>query len=144
MRRQFVLLLLVLSLKSISLCQSLPDSARWAIASIQMGSYYANETLMIQEDTTINSFVYKSIYVTKDSIFDPLIAKYFCAVREIDNKWYFIPENQTKEFMLYDFNVQKGDVVTINNPWRNGESQLNVFEIDSINLRQCRLVKNKS
>lgn len=135
MKNILVFFLLVFLIKTNSFCQSLPDkSATWTIASVGWGSYFANETFVIKGDTTINSTIYKSIYVTKDSIYNPLISNYFCAVREFTNKWYFIPADSTKEFMLYDFNVKTGDIVTINNPWAEGEMKLNVFDIDSIEL----------
>lgn len=135
MRNILVFFLFVFLVKTNSFCQSLPDtSATWTIASVGWGSYFANETFEITGDTTINSTIYKSVYTTKDSIYNPLISNYFCAMRESNNKWYFIPADSTKEFMLYDFDVQKGDVVTINNPWCCGVSQLNVFDVDSIEL----------
>lgn len=135
MRNLLILFVLVFLIKANSFCQSLPDtSATWTIASISMGWYIANETFVIKGDTTINSIIYKSICITKDSAFNPLSSNYFCAVRELSNKWYFIPADSTKEFMLYDFNVKTGDTVTINNPWVEGEMKLNVFDIDSIEL----------
>lgn len=135
MKNILVFILLGFLIRTNSFCQSLPDSsATWTIASVSMGSYFANETFVIKGDTTINSTIYKSIFVTKDSIYNPLISNYFCAVREFTNKWYFIPADSTKEFMLYDFGVKTGDTVTINNPWVEGKMKLNVFDIDSIEL----------
>ena len=135
MRNLFILFCLVSLIKTNSFCQSLPDtSATWTVASIGWGSYFANKTYSINGDTTINSSIYKSIYVTNDSIFNPLESNYFCAVRELNSKWLFVPADSTKEFMLYDFDVKKGDTVIINNPWVEGEMELNVFNVDSIEL----------
>ena len=135
MRNLFILFCLFFLITRNSFCQSLPDSsATWTVASLGWMSYYANNTYSITGDTTINSSIYKSIYVTNDSIFNPLEANYFCAVRELNNKWFFVPANSTKEFMLYDFNVKKGDTVTINNPWVAGEMDLIVFDVDSIEV----------
>ena len=132
MRNLFILFLLI---TTNSFCQSLPDtSATWTVASIGWGSYFANKTYSINGDTTINSSNYKTIYVTNDSIFNPLESNYFCAVRELNNKWFFVPADSTREFMLYDFDVKKGDTVTINNPWAEGEMELIVSEVDSIEL----------
>lgn len=135
MRKLFLLVSLVFSIQLNSVCQSLPDStATWTIASIGWGSYFANETFVITGDTTINSTIYKAIYTTKDSIYNPAISSYFCAVRELNDKWFFIPADSTKEFMLYDFDIKIGDAVKINNPWTEGEMELIVFKADSIEL----------
>lgn len=135
MRNILVFFLFVFLVKTNSFCQSLPDtSATWTIASVGWGSYFANETFEITGDTTINSTIYKSVYTTKDSIYNPLISNYFCAMRELNNKWYFIPADSTKEFMLYDFDVKTGDTVSIDNPWAFGEIELIVFDIDSLEL----------
>ena len=135
MRNILIFFLIIFLVKTNSFCQSLPDtSATWTIASIGWGSYFANETFEITGDTTINSNIYKSVYTTKDSIYNPLISNYFCAMRELNNKWYFIPADSTKEFMLYDFDVKTGDTVSINNPWAFGEIELIVFDIDSLEL----------
>ena len=132
MRNLFILFLFI---TTNSFCQSLPDtSATWTVASIGWGSYFANKTYSINGDTTINSSNYKAIYVTNDSIFNPLESDYFCAVRELNNKWFFVPADSTKEFMLYDFDVKNGDTVVINNPWAEGEMELIVSDVDSIEL----------
>lgn len=135
MRKLFLLISLVFSSQLNSVCQTLPDStATWTIASIGWGSYFANETFVITGDTTINSTIYKAIYTTKDSIYNPAISSYFCAVREVNDKWFFIPADSTKEFMLYDFDIEIGDTVEINNPWMEGEMELIVFKVDSVEL----------
>jgi hypothetical protein len=135
MRNIVLLFSLIFLIQTNSVCQSLPDSsATWTIASIGWGTYFANETFRIEGDTTINSIRYKSIYSTKDSIYNPLISTYFCAVRELNNKWFFVPADSTKEFMLYNFDVEIGDTVFIDNPWWYGRGELIVFDIDSLEL----------
>lgn len=99
-----------------------------------MGNYIQNNTFSIVDDTIINTISYFLIYQTNDSIFDSLNSKYFCAVREESNKWYFIKNNDTHEYMLYDFNVLVGDTVSVYNPWTEIEKELIVFEKDSIQL----------
>jgi len=135
MRNLFILFGLFFLITTNSFCQSLPDtSATWTVASIGWGSYFANKTYSVTGDTTINSSIYKSIYVTNDSIFNPFESDYFCAVRELNNKWFFVPADSTREFMLYDFDVKNGDTVIINNPWVEGEMELIVSNVDSIEL----------
>lgn len=108
----------------------------WTIASISMGQYYENNTYSTLHDTTINLKTYKAIYQSKDSTFNITNSEYFCAYGIIDRKWYFIPEGQTDEYLLYDFNLAIEDTVCINNPWINGLTELILFEIDSIQLNE--------
>ncbi|MDA3821624.1 MAG: T9SS type A sorting domain-containing protein, partial [Bacteroidales bacterium] len=64
------------------------------------------------------------------SIYNASNSTYLCAVREYDHKWVFIPEAQNTEYILYDFDVEIGDTVIVNNPWES-ETELIVFRIDS-------------
>ena len=126
---------LSLVLTSISFSQSLPDSsAIWTIASISMGSYFQNNTYSYETDTIINSLTYVTIFTTNDSIYDPSNSNYYCAVREYEGRWFFVLKDQTNEYLLYDFNVNIGDTVIINNPWTDGEKELIVFNTDSLEL----------
>jgi hypothetical protein len=118
-----------------SICQNLPDSSsNWTIAFIEMGSYIFNSTYSIESDTTINKVIYKTIYVTYDSVFNKEQSFYHSAVRESGGKWFFVPKDKTEEYLLYDFNAKIGDTITINNPWTGGERDLIVFETDSVEL----------
>lgn len=135
MKKTAKLLLLILLSISNSYSQSLPDSsATWTIAYISMGSYYNNQTFQINNDTLINDVLYKSIFSTKDSVYNPTQAEYHSCVRESDGKWFFIPSWEEKEYLLYDFTKILGDTISINNPWTGGPSDLIVFSIDSLEL----------
>jgi len=117
------------------LAQSLPDSsATWTIAHISMGSYYQNNSYQVQYDTLIQDNSFKTIFFTADSVFNLSNSSYHSAVREVEDKWYFIPENENQEYLLYDFDVTIEDTIPINNPWEDGRRDLIVFSKDSIEL----------
>ncbi len=113
----------------------------WIIAQIEMGHYVENSSYLTIGDTTINSTTYKTIYETKDSIFDNLTSEYYCAFREFEQKWYFVPKGQTAEFLMYDFSLNINDTVVINNPWFGEEIELIAFDIEIISLNEVNYKK---
>jgi len=129
----FIISLIVLALNTAFSQVKIDSSATWTIASISMGNYFKNETFMVNGDSLINSILYKTVYKTNDSIFNPINSSYFCAIRELDNEWFIIPEQDSLEHLLYDFNVKPDDTITTFNQWL-GDVELNVFNIDSILL----------
>ncbi len=58
----------------------------------------------LQNDTTISSVSYKKISMD---------GAYKGALREQDQRIYFYPDTATKEYVLYDFNLVVGDVITV-------------------------------
>jgi hypothetical protein len=46
--------------------------------------------------------------------------------------WYFIPDGDSIEYLLYDFNASVGEKITLNNPWAVGEVDAYVTSKDSI------------
>ena len=109
-------------------------SMLWTIAKIEMGNYVDNSSYSTIGDTMINSTNYTTIYHTKDSIFEITNSEYFCAFREFEQKWYFVPKGQATEFLMYDFSLNINDTVVINNPWVAGEIELIAFDIEIISL----------
>jgi len=99
-----------------------------------MGSYTNNATYSIEGDTVINEITYKAIYTTPDSIFDATASEYHSAVRDSANRWLFVPGDESEEYLLYDFNINEGDTIEINNPWEDGLRTLIAFNVDSVEL----------
>lgn len=75
---------------------------------------YTNFTYRVNDDTAINSLNYKIIkenYPDRDSNWNTSFY-----AREENNKWYFrFPNNINEEKLLYDFNVNVGDTVSMYN-----------------------------
>ena len=85
------------------------------------------------DDTVIMDKTYKTIYVSFDSVFHDNQSTYYSSVREENSKWLFVPKDNTEEFLLYDFNINSGDTVSIQNPWA-GDIDLIVFSADTVEL----------
>ncbi len=84
-------------------------------------------------DTIINSKNYISIGQSQDSTFDDINnTTFFCGVREINQQYIFVQANDTVEYKLYDFGVNAGDTVTINNPFTVGITNFKVVSVDSV------------
>ena len=133
MKRIAILLLLLQFLSLDVFGSELPDSSFvWTIRSIGWGQCEGVSTYMVSCDTLIGNRVYKQFFATPDSIFSEANSSYFCAARDSAGLWYFIPGEDSIEYLLYDFNVLVGETVQINNPWTVGEVDAFVISKDSI------------
>jgi hypothetical protein len=116
-----------------------PDSAAtWTISSIGWGHCDSVRSFRVINDSLINNTRYKTIYVTKDSVFNLKKSIYFCSVKDSANRWYFIFKGKSKPVMLYDFNLKAGDTISIVN-YSGSPQKIKIISIDSINcLNQKR------
>ncbi len=73
-------------------------------------------TYSIIGDSTIGGVAYRSLASSGGSFNDLL-------VRDDNGKWFFIPEGEQTEYLLYDFTAVAGDTITINNPFHPEFSQ---------------------
>ena len=62
---------------------------------------YVENYCMNEQDTVINSNSYSKIFICDSA--------YKGAIRETNQKVYFIPKDSVQEFLLYDFSVLAGD-----------------------------------
>ncbi len=67
-------------------------------------------TYSIAGDSTIGGVAYRSLASSGGSFNDLL-------VRDDDGQWFFIPEGEQTEYLLYDFTASAGDTITVNNPF---------------------------
>jgi hypothetical protein len=131
--KNYFLVFLLLFCRSISGQISFPDSsAVWSISDIIMGDC-ETYTYSVIGDTLIKSHKYEKIYVSYDTLFNTSNSKYYCSVKDSLHKWYFIFNEDTSNYMLYDFALKAGDSVIISNAFRQSV-KVYVQSIDSINL----------
>lgn len=81
----------------------------------------------IDSDTSINANTYFKLYKTGILYLDvPAIIehKYMGAIRDNNNKFYYVADKSNTETMLYDFDLKKGDLL-------NGTNSGNI-QVDSI------------
>jgi hypothetical protein len=67
----------------------------------------------MQGDTIINNLTYKKIYLDTALQLNFTQVNYLCALREANNKVYYIYKGNNYEDLLYDFTKNVGDTVTI-------------------------------
>jgi hypothetical protein len=70
--------------------------------------YYTTQTLTMVGDTTLDGVSYKRLYEKFSSLFN-LDFELIGHVREIPNKVYYRPIDQTDDYLLYDFDLGVGD-----------------------------------
>ncbi len=94
------------------------------------GSTYSTDYFRFDQDTLISDTIYKHVFISEDEDHENWNF-YGAFIREEDNKVYYrkIFEN---EGLIYDFNLELGDSVLINNPQAVGEIYLQLAEIDSV------------
>lgn len=85
------------------------------------------EIFKIEGDSLLNSTSYSKIWVSFDSLFT---WKYQGLLREDSNIVYFIPPNES-EGILYDFNLNVGDTVIVNNIFCN-DIPVTIIGIDTV------------
>ncbi len=131
--------LIILILISINLngqdSQFIPDeNAYWNINRVSWGNFTPLPPIGVLGDTLISGENYIKIYQSTELDWQEGDKEYFCAAREDSGKWLFIPESDSVEYLLYDFNVHVGDTIQINNPWTTGEVETLITSIDSIEI----------
>jgi len=85
-------------------------------------------------DTLINSIVYKKLYYSYSENFNSLNKEYAASLRE-DNQKVYIKPSTLDESIIYDFNVDYGDTITVKDIFDiDGDLTMRVDSIDSINI----------
>ncbi len=127
-----ILIFLLISLQGTS--QEIVDESKlWSCMEEHCqpwGSTYSTDYFQFEEDTIIDGFVYKKVWISEDETYQNWNF-YSAFIREEDNKVYY-KHMFGEEGLIYDFNLNIGDSVTINNPRAAGEITLVLEEVDSV------------
>jgi len=114
----------------------IPDTnAYWTINTFVISATVPLPHYGVKGDTVISGHTYYQIHQSNDSSWNEANTTYFCAVRQNQDQWLFMPKSDTAEYLLYDFNVVIGDTVTIHNPWTTSwvpNVKVKVASIDSV------------
>ena len=114
------------------------SEARWNqyIVNIQGSPYVTYKyRLGMIGDTLINSKLYSKVYSLNSESLNILDAIYIGAIREENKKIYTVKEDQGEtEVLLYDFDVEVGDIITSNASFGYMTEPLEVLSIDTIVL----------
>jgi hypothetical protein len=92
----------------------LQPSSTWRVDSVGMWEIVENVRYFFNGDTTINNRRFFKLYKSGVLLFDtPYYYKdaYVGALRDNENKIYFIKKNKNIETLLFDFNLKIGDTI---------------------------------
>ncbi|MFK5854559.1 MAG: T9SS type A sorting domain-containing protein [Bacteroidota bacterium] len=130
----FIAIVFVLS--STMYSQEIVNSTKlWSIMTEHCqpwGSNYSTEFFRFDVDTVVNDVVYKKVWISEDENHEEWNF-YGAFIREEAGLVYF-KEMFEEEGLIYNFNLEIGDSVVINNPRAAGALTLLLVEIDSIEL----------
>jgi hypothetical protein len=95
-------------------------------------------------DSLFNNNTYKKVLVCTDELHSQPV--FTGLIREDNQKVYYIPENSTNEFLLYDFSLAQGNTVELTTSYYYVEdtftfyvNQVDFVEINGINLKRMQL-----
>jgi hypothetical protein len=91
---------------------------------------YTTSFFKFDEDTIIDGKLYQKVFISEDE-FQQEWYFYGSFIRE-ENKKVYLKEYFGEEGLIYDFNLQLGDTVVVNNPRAVSEVALVLTEIDSV------------
>jgi hypothetical protein len=108
----------------------------WKVWSILTGhclpdyTTYTTSFYKFEEDTIIDGKLYQKVFISEDEFQEDWFF-YGSFIRE-ENKKVYLREYFGEEGLIYDFNLQLGDTVVVNNPRAVSEVTLVLTEIDSV------------
>ncbi|MEE4259035.1 MAG: T9SS type A sorting domain-containing protein [Bacteroidales bacterium] len=91
---------------------------------------YTTSFFKFEEDTIIDGKTYKMVFISEDEFQEEWF--FFGSFIREDNKKVYLREYFGEEGLIYDFNLQLGDTVVVNNPRAVSEVALVLTEIDSV------------
>lgn len=94
------------------------------------GNTYTTFYHRFEGDTVLDGKTYKKVLIAEDEYYEDWFF-YGSYVREEEGKVY-LREYLGEEGLIYDFNLQPGDTITINNPFAPDGLTLVLTEIDSV------------
>lgn len=143
-------LLVLLSIPLIPLSQEIVDSTKmWSCMEEHCqswGSTYSTNYLRFDKDTIINDTSYKKVWISEDENYEQW--NFYGAYIREENRRIYYRQMFGEEGLIYDFNLEVGDSVLVDNPRAVGEIYLFLAEIDSIETEygyqeRWRLVSNE-
>ncbi|MBZ0244276.1 MAG: T9SS type A sorting domain-containing protein [Bacteroidales bacterium] len=101
---------------------------QWSVLSSGMPLSYSTEIFWIEGDSVVNDMAYQKIWISMDSL---QTRHYRGLLREDSNVVYYIQPGNS-EGILYDFNLEIGDTISILNYFCFDPFPLTVYEIDTV------------
>ena len=134
MRNIIIIMVLLLTGSLLVHTQEIVDNEKlWSILTGHCQPEYTTYTtsfLKFDNDTIIDGKLYQMVFISEDEFHEEWFF-YGSFVRE-ENKKVYYREYYGEEGLIYDFNLQLGDTVVLNNPRAASEVTLTLAEIDSV------------
>lgn len=134
MKNKVIILVLILTGNLLAYTQEIVDNEK--IWSILVGhcqpeyTTYTTSFFKFDNDTIIDGKLYQMFFIAEDEFQEEWFF-YGSFIRE-ENKKIYYREYYGEEGLIYDFNLQLGDTVVLNNPRAASEVTLILTEIDSV------------
>ena len=129
MKRIFLLTITAMAFQLALTAQNFvtPDK-QWNVLASGMPLSYVTEIFWIEGDSVVNDMTYQKIWVSMDSL---QTQHYNGLLREESNVVYYIQPGNS-EGVLYDFNLEIGDTISIVNIFCFDAFPLTVYDIDTV------------
>ena len=134
MKNKVIILILILTGSLLAHTQEIVDSEKlWSILTGHCQPEYTTYTtsfFKFDNDTIIDGKLYQMVFISEDEFQEEWFF-YGSFIRE-ENKKVYYREYYGEEGLIYNFNLQLGDTVVLNNPRAASEVSLILSEIDSV------------
>lgn len=134
MKNKIIILIFILTGSLLAHTQEIVDNEKlWSILTGHCQPEYTTYTtsfFKFDNDTIIDGKLYQMVFISEDEFQEEWFF-YGSFIRE-ENKKVYYREYYGEEGLIYDFNLQLGDTVVLNNPRAASEVTLILTEIDSV------------
>jgi len=135
MKRLFLVIVAIVFTLAIYSQEIVNSNKLWSIMEEHCqpwGSNYSTEFFRFDIDTIVEGKSYKKVWIAEDENHEEWFF-YGAFIREEEGNVYY-KEMFEEEGLIYDFNLEIGDSVVVNNPRAAGELTLMLAEIDLVEL----------
>jgi len=135
MKRLFLVIVAIVFSSAIYSQEIVNSDKLWSIMEEHCqpwGSNYSTEFFRFDIDTIVEGKSYKKVWIAEDENHEEWFF-YGTFIREEEGNVYY-KEMFEEEGLIYNFNLEIGDSVVVNNPRAAGELTLMLAEIDSVEL----------
>lgn len=133
MKKLVYILLFLVAAPSLEAQEIVDNQKVWSILTghcLPDYTTYTTSFFKFDEDTIIDGKLYQKVFISEDEYQEEWFF-FGNFIREENNKVY-LREYFGEEGLIYDFNLQLGDTVVVNNPRAASEVALVLTEIDSV------------
>lgn len=106
--------------------------ANWLLYETNWGNFSVINPIGVVGDTLIDNQSYHRLMQSTDTLWSPVDAIYYGALRVEDEKWYYRKADGSQDALICDFGLSEGDTILIDHEWSGEATQLRVNHIDTL------------